>query len=292
VSNIQCAACYRANDAFLCTVCADLLAKELRTVGWISDELDVTLSRQDRIGVQQGGHKPGKEVERPLPYNVGASEAGWILHDVLAVTARDLAEQRGIEYLPDGMVSASFIGPLLPGLQRIPANYVDSSPSIAAWLARHVDAIRHDEGGGQTYDELTDAIASARRIIDAPAGRIFAGPCGSETDAGRCGADLYAAVDAPSVSCQECGAKWDAGERQRDLLAQARDRLGTAIELERLLPWFLGAPIRADRIRQWAKRGQVKQVESSDAGDPRYAIGEIVDMHHRVAAKCGGKRAS
>lgn len=280
--NQSCANCYRACEAYLCAACGQLLAKELRTVGWISDELDVTLSRQDRIGVQQGGHKPGKEVERPLPYNVGAAEAGWILHDVLAVTARDLAEQRGIEHLPDGMVSASFIGPLLPGLQRIPANYVDSSPSIAAWLARHVDAIRHDEGGGQTYDELTDAIASARRIIDAPAGRIFAGPCGSETDAGRCGADLYAHVDAPSVSCAECGAKWDTGERRADLLARARDRLASASECERMLPWFVGAPIRATRIRQWSSRGRILAKSADLTGSPLYRIGDVVDLHNRT----------
>lgn len=261
--NQSCANCYRACEAYLCAACGQMLAKELRTVGWISDELDVTLSRQDRIGMQQGGHKPGKEVERPLPYNLGASEAGWILHEVLTSTARDLAEQRGLEL-----------------------DCVDTSPGIAAWLARHVDVIRHDEGGGQTYDELTDAITAARRVIDAPAGRMFAGPCGSETDAGRCGADLYAAIDAPSVSCRECGAKWDAGERQRDLLARARDRLGTATELERLLPWFLGAPITAKHIRVWASRKRIS-IKGVKDGEGMYQIGEVVDQHHRSAARLG-----
>jgi len=260
VSNIPCSACYRLSDAYLCAVCADLLARELRTVGWISDELDVTLSRQDRIGVQQGGHKPGKEVERPLPYNVGASEAGWILHEVLTSTARDLAEQRGLDL-----------------------DCVDTTPSIAAWLARHADAIRHDPGGGQTYDELTDAITAARRIIDAPAGRIFAGPCGSETDAGRCGADLYAHVDAPSVSCRECGAKWDTGERRADLLARARDRLATATEIERMLPWFLGAPITAKNIRVWASRKRI-MAKGDQRGEWMYRIGDVVDQHNRSRA--------
>jgi len=262
VTNIACSTCYRLSEAYLCVVCGDLLAKELRTVGWISDELDITLSRQDRIGVQQGGHKPGKEVERPLPYNIGASEAGWILHDVLAVTARDLAEQRGL-----------------------PLDCVDTSPAIAAWLLRHVNAIRHDEGGGQTYDELTDAIASARRIIDAPAGRMFAGPCGSETDAGRCGADLYAAIDAPSVSCQECGAKWDTGERRADLLARARDRLASASECERMLPWFVGAPIKATRIRQWSSRGRILAKSADLTGNPLYRIGDVVDLHNRTTTE-------
>ena len=260
--NLQCANCYRTSDAYLCASCGDLLAKELRTVGWVSDELDVTLSRQDRIGAQQGGHRPGKDVERPLPLHLGASEAAWILHDVLASTARDIAEQRGF-----------------------PLDCVDTSPAIAAWLVRHVDAIRHDPGGGQTYDKVTDAIASARRIIDAPAGRMFAGPCGSETDAGRCGADLYAAIDAPSVSCQECGAKWDVGERRADLLEQARSRLASAPECERMLPWFVGSPIRATRIRQWASRGRIMAKGADLAGVPLYRIGDVVDLHNRTTTE-------
>jgi len=259
--NLQCANCYRTSDAYLCASCGDLLAKELRTVGWVSDELDVTLSRQDRIGAQQGGHKPGKEVERPLPLHLGASEAAWELHNVLGCTARDLAEQRGF-----------------------PLDCVDTSPSIAAWLVRHVDAIRHDPGGGQTYDELTDAITAARRIVDAPAARQYLLVCGAQTMHGPCPEHLYGRKGRKWATCTACQTTHDADERKERMLEMARGTLGTPAELARVLPEFFDKPLDRKRIG-WLIRAERLVPRPSADGMARYVLGEIVDAHmKRVAA--------
>jgi len=259
--NIPCSACYRANDAFLCQTCADLLAKELRTVGWISDELDVTLSRQDRIGAQQGGHKPGKEVERPSPMNQAAAAAAWDLHYTLQRNVAHLSEQRGL-----------------------PIDCVDTAPALAGWLIRHKDALRHDEAAGEAFTDVRDVVRKARRVIDAPIPRQYLLVCSAETVHGKCPANLYGQKGRHTVICSQCQTTHDADKRREDMLEQARGTLGTAAELARVLPEFFDKPMDRKRIN-WLIRAERLLPRPSADGQERYVLGEIVDAHmKRVAA--------
>ncbi|GAC1366662.1 MAG: hypothetical protein NVSMB4_21230 [Acidimicrobiales bacterium] len=249
---ITCASCARPTDMYLCTSCADSLRSDLQSVPWLCDELETTLTRQGRMSHSVGGSSKGRE--RPLPFDSRASEVAWLLHNVLSTTALDLCETRGITY---------------PG--------VDASPAIASWLARNVAAIRLEESAEQIMDEVTDAVAQCRRVIDTPRGRVFAGPCGEEGDKGRCGADLYASPGKPTVVCGECGAEHDVELRRVWLLEQARGYMGTAATLAALLPWFLGEPITRKRITYYGVKGMPKYEVD---GETHYKVGDVVDAHH------------
>lgn len=260
MSNTPCANCYRVSDAYLCSPCTDLLAKELRTVGWISDELDVTLSRQDRIGAQQGGHKPGKEVERPSPMNQAAAAAAWDLHYTLQRNVAHLSEQRGF-----------------------PIDCVDTAPALAGWLIRHKDALRHDEAAGEAFTDVRDVMRKARRVIDAPIPRQYLLVCGADTVHGKCPANLYGQKGRHTVICSQCQTTHDADKRREDMLTQARGTIGTPAELSRLLLEIHQRPLDRKRITYLIRVKRIVALPSAD-GQVRYSLGQILDAHAALIA--------
>jgi len=253
VSNVQCAACTRTSDGFLCGPCADMIVADLRQVGWISDELDVTLSRQDRIGAQQGGHKPGKEVERPSPMNQAAAAAAWDLHYTLQRNVAHLSEQRGLLI-----------------------DCVDTAPALAGWLIRHKDALRHDEAAGEAFTDVRDVVRKARRVIDAPIPRQYLLVCGADTVHGKCPANLYGQKGRHTAICSQCQTTHDADKRREDMMVQARGTLGTPAELARLVRTLDGTVIDRKRIAYLVRLGKVGPRPSADGND-RYVLGEVLD---------------
>jgi hypothetical protein len=93
-------------DAPCCTGCGDALRADLADLaGHLAAQLDVTLTRQDRIGTSSGAtssgppepYDPGAEAgatPRPLPFNAAASDVAWALQNTLTTTIRDLLENR------------------------------------------------------------------------------------------------------------------------------------------------------------------------------------------------------
>ncbi|QGX08247.1 hypothetical protein EEW87_16375 [Janibacter melonis] len=61
------------DDGAICWTCARSAADDLVTLRWLVDELDVTASRQSRVGTGGGGGRRGG-AERPLPFDPRASE--------------------------------------------------------------------------------------------------------------------------------------------------------------------------------------------------------------------------
>jgi len=260
VSNIQCAACTRTSDGVLCGPCADLIVRDLQQVGWISDELDITLSRQDRIGTQLGGHKPGQEVERPLPFNNAAAEASWNLHYTLQRNVAHLAEQRGLNI-----------------------DCVDTAPGLAGWLIRHKDALRQDEAAGEAFSDVHDVVRKARRVVDAPIPRQYLLVCGADTVHGPCIANLYGQKGRRWATCSQCQTPHDADERRERMLKQAQGTLGTATELSRLLLDIGHCPLDKRRIGYLKKLGKIAARPSPD-GQERFVLGEVLNEHAKMLA--------
>jgi hypothetical protein len=161
----HCPGCRRpVRDGLRCVACTDRMTSDLEDVPWLVTELDLTRSRQDRIG--ESGARGGTHV--PLGYRPMAAEVADVLGLTLASAARDLA---------------------LTG--RAPRADVPTDPTLlAGWLLDQREALRWEH---VIADEVRYAVGVTRRAIDRPPERVYLGPCD------RCTHDLYASPGDPAV---------------------------------------------------------------------------------------------
>ena len=228
-----------ADGAQLCRGCLDQLDARLREVPGLVDELEVTITRQDRVGVSAGGSKP---TEMPLPFNLGASDARVDLRDKLVSWCRDVAERSGdsIPYVQDARNAAAV---------------------AAQWLLDHLRAVAHHPAAGDLFEEITEAVWRAVKAVDQKPGRVFAGWC--------CAA-LYAAPGRSTVVCRECGTEHDVRASRDEMRAALEDQTGTAAEVSRMLA-AIGVSVTPARIRLWAHRDKL-----SRNADGTYRVGDVV----------------
>lgn len=194
--------CGRPVDgATLCNTCTAALVADLQDVPDLAAELDVTLARQARFGERNGG----RSADKPLPYDVRASEAGWVLRNTLTGWARVIIEEMAIP------------GPGRPipapnGANGYPRQGADiPTAQIATWLAGHVSALRTHPAAGEAAEEIHGAVDQARRAVDAPANRarIPIGPCPEDDCPGSIVAYIPHQADRPArMDCGQ-GHTWD-----------------------------------------------------------------------------------
>lgn len=247
------------DHAYVGDDCADKLAKALGDIPDLEDELEITMSRQKGVDYSQVGGTSVKSPEMPLPIHLGAVEARTHLRALLWSWA--------LFCTTTGVRNSSPDGDALPG---------GSLYSMSTWLQWRVDGLTLVEKGPDAVSTIVEAVERCRRVIDRPAERLYAGRCGG-TD-GECPEDLYAAKDSRGVECTGCGTMWDVSERRTWLLAEAEEVLGTATELARAVSWLGSAPLTAERVRQWAKRGRIEVKGHDRKGDPTYRVGDAIDL--------------
>lgn len=198
------------DDGLLCRAHTARLTDELRGVPALLAELDVTISRTDRVTAGAG---IGKSAERPLVWNEYAAERRTILLDTLEGWALDV--------------------------------HCLTHPG---YVAKAVAALRHDETAGDAYDELGDAARGARRAVDRPddATRFYAGPCPEtvETDDAMapCPGEVWAFIPTEastpaSLRCRSCKARWGTeqwlrvGQRMLARMGQIRAGRGAHVDV-------------------------------------------------------------
>ncbi len=219
-------------EGLLCHADTSHLERELGDVAAIVAELDVTLSRQDRIPSSSGGGESDKAKSEdsglaPLkhtrsPVNWGASTVADDLQNTLTTWARDVWAVPDVRYVPEKGTTAM----------------------AARTLLMHIDHIRRHPAVVELFDEVTDAIAQARRAVDRPGNRtiIFVGPCPeTRPEGGICDGEVYAFIptedDRPSrLECRTSKEhKWSAvqwlraGKRILDRIEERkREKRGAA----------------------------------------------------------------
>src|SRR5687768_15795718 len=93
-----CVVCGAQTDAFLCgdarreTGCLGRLMRSLGDCSALVEELNTTISRQDKLGSASVGFISTGGGERPSPANIGAMDSGLLLRDRLSSWARMLWE--------------------------------------------------------------------------------------------------------------------------------------------------------------------------------------------------------
>lgn len=130
---------------FVCREDRQMLDKLLGEIPGLVDDLAITICRQDRTG--KGGMRISSgSDEQPMPFNVGASDAGDYLRNELNTWARLVCEERFISY--DG--SDSVIG-------------------VSVWLRKNLASLAMTQGAEDALPGIESAMKRCRRAMDIPA---------------------------------------------------------------------------------------------------------------------------
>lgn len=259
MSTCQTAICDRpAPEATICTTCQSVLraalisltsgprsAHDSTPTPGLAAELDVTLCRMNRQGVQGGGKNP----ERPLPLNLHLSKVITALRQTIVTWTLLVAEE-----MPD----------------TPPA---DTLEAMAHWLACRIRWIARHPAAAEAMDEILGAIEPCEHAIDNREDKWFAGPC----DGAECPADLYGLPGAVDITCRVCGTVYDSAARKTWMLEQANDLLATATEISRLMTKF-GQPVSVQTIGRWRDRQALAVTIDARTGEQLYRVAHVVAL--------------
>lgn len=250
------------DNATICPDCTELLRALLRQIPMLLVELETSLTRQSRIGRQDG--MPRGAGERPLPFSPEASEATDVL---LAHTITRWALD----------VWRVFESPLTSKPPTDPTQF----------LLDRVDAIKKRPWAGALLDEVQAAVDNAWGVVDLAGEYMEAGTC-------SCGTRLAACPDQPTLTCRGCGEVYDVFERREAMVTEVEEKLLPAKQIERLVDILLriGAAERIRKrvpsgtVRGWASKGEIEvRGFDADGRTPTYRVGEVFDRAFREVAK-------
>lgn len=252
----DCRNCRRDTDLFLCQLCAKELHALLADLPWLCEQLDITVTRQDKLATGT----IGRGSDNPSPINIGAMELARNLRNQLGTIIRDLAEVRGHRLRQRHWTNAA----------------------MARWLYLHHRAIPCSPDAGQIMREIrtgTEAILGAVNRTS----RMWCGPCTAVVGhdrAGRdieCGVDLYADRDCPEdIQCPRCKTRVKPRVqlletiKRGDLLPEAKlleilDSLDEHVPRVRLYDWIKAGQLRP---RGYVHQGRIV-AHRVQRGDPR-----------------------
>lgn len=246
----QCATCDQPAPAGvrICLRCERRLMGWLRDVPELLEELDVTITRQDKLTSNRVG---GRSSEKPLMFNEHASDTRILLESTLRIWANALG------WNP----------------------YIDVGPTNV-YIRNRMHVIRMREDVGDLYADVQRGIRKARQAIDRPAEKVFAGPCNTEIIAfggvAFCAADLYAKPGKATVVCRDCGAEHEVASRREWMLREIRNHSADASLMSGILTQ-LGFPISAYTIRRYARDELLEETGVDARGVPTYNIGLVLD---------------
>jgi ribosomal protein L37AE/L43A len=286
------------DNAYICGTCGQTLTKALHHIADLHAELDVTLTRQARIGSTNGAPPPPPEVDpdpqpknvilwgvavQPLPFHLGASKVAHDVANTISTWARVILEERRMELPP---IPEPPIGPMCNPTEckhescTVIRWHVKDSETVhaARFIAAHVWWLRHRPEAPEAYSDLVAIASQLERIIDNPPMLKYAGPCNV------CRKDLYVREGAGVVECRLCDMTYDMAGRREWLLEAAEDRLERAAHIAQAVT-DLGSPITAHRIRMWAQRGRLLPHATDGLGRPLYRIGDVTELLNTDATK-------
>jgi hypothetical protein len=176
-------------------------------------------------------------------------------------------------------------------------NVTDPIATVAAWLAGHVEWMRHRP----ECDEFMADVEACARIVAGiargPASQRYLGPCGAQqppteygiaqgfSDGGCCVGDIYAREGAQRGACRTCGATVGVEDRRAWLDAEVRSHAFRAVEIAQAYG------VNANTIRSWAARGQLVPHGHDSDGRPLFNVGDVLDLAAADAARRATEQA-
>lgn len=254
-----------SDQAYLCSPCAQKLARDLGDVPWLAEELRTTISRLSRGGTSEKPGKRGKLSAAALPYDADVAAKADHLRATLVTWCLLIADERGV-MTPD-----------------------DTLEAMSRFLLASCEWLRHFPASDEALTQIRRAVSDARRAVDLRPDRVFVGSCPlSAENGGPCPAELFAIRGAQWVECLTCGWKWEVAPLRTYLLEAAREELETATVLSKFLTAY-GEPVTKHRIGMWRVRGLLVPHGHDEHGNPLYRVGDAMDVHARMLA---GRRRS
>lgn len=286
-SSSRCVVCSAPSDTFLCgderseTGCLGDLLQRLGDCAALAEELDVTLSRQDKVGKASVGFVSNGGDEQPIPVHLGALDASESLRALLESWSRYLWEsnRRPVLHCSACGVEQQFHpeGPIL-AVQRLwyatlPELRVDDSVvGWSRWLMRHAGWIRVHTGAECIYNEIAAEIHAAWRAVDSAAGRVYLGTCYAQLDGEECYEILRGFEDRDTVTCKACGTEHDQAARRAFLLGAAEGEVVSIGTLVGLVTG-LGTRLTSSMVRNLKARKRIEpKVPVLDAEGERVAV--------------------
>lgn len=236
------------DNAYLCSTCRTDVHTALSNTPALITDLTLTMTKQRRFGDPNLG---SRSADHGLPYNMAAA---------------NLLREYSNELL--ALVRSCLVANLHGSTM---ARQPDSNASsMALWLLPRLGGMVGQPWAADTM-RLVTLSSRAEHVIDAPADKVFAGPCD------QCGNDLYARAGKQRVTCHDCELSYDLAARRAWLLRLVDDRLATATECARALT-SLEMPVTAERIRQWKHRDRLAASSHDRLGRPLYRVGDVVTL--------------
>lgn len=241
----------RPEHQWICLRCEKHLEQDLASVPALWKELDITLTRLDVVGGDDGR----RSVEMALMFKPRAAEARWVLANTVGTWARLLAEHNGLE------------APLRP----------------ARWLLLNVHSLAMHEAAGEAVDEIRAAVANAYRTIDRPPELLLAGVCNGQFllangDVEQCEVMLYARPGDVEVACQECDTIHRVDERREWMMAAAAGLNVTALVALGWVRLLMDKTIPRGTWDCWVSRGRILSHGMNAEGQATYNFGEVQDL--------------
>lgn len=146
-------------DEYLCRACHHRAERALGDLVALARDVEVTVTRQDRI---TNPGKRGTGHAQPLIANLRASDQARTVFELLFEWADYVAQWNGVKGLP----IFTHHRPL-----------TELVPIACAILLRYTDWMRNNEQGPTLADAIHQVRRDARRIVDQPPARLYAGPC-------------------------------------------------------------------------------------------------------------------
>jgi hypothetical protein len=214
------------------------------TLANLASDLDVAITRQARMT----DPNPGHAVEAPLPFDVRASEAAWVVRNTLSEWVTALANDQD------------------------PRPAAEAAP-MAVWLLNRIPRIAQHPDATDCLDELAAAATQATRAVDRPPERRYAGPCAT------CGQPLYVKAGKTTVTCKLHDPPWtgDVEERREWMLSEVAGRLAHAAAAVHVLS-LLDVKITAVQVTRWKQAGRLVQRGRDVEGRTLYRIGDLIDL--------------
>lgn len=232
----------------LCASCEGALMADLRAVEDVVQDLLITRTKQDRVSTPS---RVSGTREAPLAFRPGALTAEEILHETLHAWACVIhAQAYGVDDVK------------LPG----------DSKGLADFLRRHPLTILRCESAAELCSEIAYALSNARKAVDRPAEKRFAGRC-------VCAELLYAYEHSRFVTCPTCGERFEVSMLQAGVLVAVRQYVGTAAEIASGIgDQFGGGKISRKLINQWHSRGRLAPRDFTPNGDPMFLVADVLDL--------------
>lgn len=238
------------DDAYVCETCLSGLFRALGEVPWLARELDITIAKQRAAGSTDGG----RSSEKPLPFHVGASDARVALRQAMFTWIKFCTEEN-IRHRD--------------GRNGWP---VDNLPAMSRWLMCRVDGLAFSDLGFDACEEITNAIANCRRVIDRPADLRFYGVCP------ECQTHIYARPGRATITCRTCNGTYDSEEMIAWMKERVKGTLFTTTEAADLFKRHLLLPVTDRTLRNWATRGLLVAHGSRRKGAPTYLFDDMLRL--------------